>query len=71
MTVDPCYSTLVFNHAATLARDVIEADKLTDGWLQIGPGAGYLREEFEAVGAKFSSGGQHVEALVNDSSGWN
>jgi probable F420-dependent oxidoreductase len=63
LRVGPLVLNAGFYHAATLARDAIEADRLTDGRLQLGLGTGYLRDEFEAVGARFPSGGQRVEGL--------
>ena len=38
-----------FYKPALLARDAAEVDQLSDGRLDLGLGAGYVREEFEAA----------------------
>src|SRR5262249_11894376 len=48
---------------AYLARDVATAYRLTDGRLELGSGAGYAPEEFEAVGRPFGSGGDRLRPL--------
>jgi alkanesulfonate monooxygenase SsuD/methylene tetrahydromethanopterin reductase-like flavin-dependent oxidoreductase (luciferase family) len=51
LRVGPLVLNAGLYHAATLARDVVEADRLTDGRLQLGLGTGYLREEFDSATA--------------------
>ena len=48
---------------AYLARDVAAVHRLTDGRLELGLGAGYVPEEFEAVGRRFGTGGERVRKL--------
>jgi probable F420-dependent oxidoreductase len=48
---------------ALLARDVAGLDLLSDGRLDVGLGAGYVREEFEAAELPFPSAGRRVEYL--------
>jgi probable F420-dependent oxidoreductase len=46
-----------------LARDVADVHRLTDGRLELGLGAGYVPDEFKAVGLPFGSGGERVRKL--------
>ena len=52
-----------FYKPALLARDVAGLDLLSDGRLDVGLGAGYVREEFEAAELPFPSAGRRVEYL--------
>jgi probable F420-dependent oxidoreductase len=52
-----------FYKPALLARDVGGLDMLTDGRFELGLGAGYVREEFEAAELPFPSAGRRVEHL--------
>jgi probable F420-dependent oxidoreductase len=52
-----------FYKPALLARDVASLDLLSDGRLDVGLGAGYVREEFEAAELPFPSAGRRVEYL--------
>ncbi|MBV9088427.1 MAG: TIGR03621 family F420-dependent LLM class oxidoreductase [Mycobacteriaceae bacterium] len=52
-----------FYKPALLARDVGALDMLTDGRFELGLGAGYVREEFEAAELPFLSAGRRVEYL--------
>ncbi|MGX9787964.1 LLM class F420-dependent oxidoreductase [Mycobacterium sp. MMS18-G62] len=52
-----------FYKPALLARDVEAIRDLTDGRFEIGLGAGYVREEFEAAELPFPSARQRVEYL--------
>jgi probable F420-dependent oxidoreductase len=52
-----------FYKPALLARDVKAVDLLSDGRLQVGLGAGYVREEFEAAELPYPSAGRRVEYL--------
>src|SRR5207253_137540 len=46
-----------FRHPVLLAREAALIDLLTDGRLQLGPGAGYMKSEYEHAGAPFARGG--------------
>lgn len=48
---------------AYLARDVADVHRLTDGRLELGLGAGYVPDEFTAVGLPFGTGGERVRKL--------
>ncbi|WP_326837591.1 TIGR03621 family F420-dependent LLM class oxidoreductase [Amycolatopsis rhabdoformis] len=48
---------------AYLARDVADVQRLTDGRLELGLGAGYVPGEFEAVGRPMGSGGERIAKL--------
>ncbi|GFG74808.1 LLM class F420-dependent oxidoreductase [Mycobacterium botniense] len=52
-----------FYKPALLARDIAAADLLSDGRLDVGLGAGYVREEFEAAELPYPSAGRRVEYL--------
>lgn len=52
-----------FYRPALLARDIAGVDALSRGRLEIGLGAGYVAEEFEAVGLPFPSPGARVRHL--------
>ena len=52
-----------FYKPALLARDVAALHKLTDGRVELGLGAGYVREEFEAAELPFPSAGSRVDYL--------
>jgi probable F420-dependent oxidoreductase len=52
-----------FYKPALLARDVEAIHNLTDGRFELGLGAGYVREEFEAAELPFPSARQRVEYL--------
>ena len=52
-----------FYKPALLARDVKAVDLLSDGRLEVGLGAGYVREEFEAAELPYPSAGRRVEYL--------
>lgn len=49
---------------AYLARDVANVQRLTDGRLELGLGAGYVPAEFEAVGLPFGTGGERLGKLA-------
>jgi probable F420-dependent oxidoreductase len=53
-----------FYKPALLARDVAAVDLLSDGRLELGLGAGYVREEFEAAELPYPSAGQRVDYLT-------
>ncbi len=52
-----------FYKPALLARDAAEVDLLSDGRLEVGLGAGYVREEFEAAELAYPSAGRRVDYL--------
>ena len=52
-----------FYSPALLARDAAEVDALSDGRLDLGLGAGYAREEFEAAEIPFPGAGARVAHL--------
>ncbi|WP_433761773.1 TIGR03621 family F420-dependent LLM class oxidoreductase [Nocardia sp. CA-135398] len=61
-------ATLVLNapfyNPTLLAREAATADQFTDGRVELGLGAGYVREEFETAGITFESAGKRVEQLA-------
>lgn len=60
-------TTLVINTAfynpVLLARDVAGTDQLTDGRLELGLGAGYVKAELDAAGLPFERPGKRIEHL--------
>ncbi|HUO38410.1 MAG TPA: TIGR03621 family F420-dependent LLM class oxidoreductase, partial [Mycobacterium sp.] len=54
-----------FYKPALLARDVAGLELLTDGRFELGLGAGYVREEFEAAELPFPSAGRRVDYLAH------
>ena len=48
-----------------LARSVMTVDHLSNGRFQFGIGAGWLREEFEIVGADWERRGQRMEEMLH------
>lgn len=52
-----------FYKPALLARDAAAVDLLSDRRLELGLGAGYVREEFEAAELPYPSAGQRVDYL--------
>ncbi|WP_343601526.1 LLM class F420-dependent oxidoreductase [Mycobacterium sp.] len=52
-----------FYKPALLARDVAAVDLLSDGRLELGLGAGYVREEFDAAELPYPSARQRVDYL--------
>src|SRR5437870_3376573 len=51
-------------HPVLLAREAATMDVLTDGRLELGLGAGYMRIEYEQAGLRFDRGGVRVERLA-------
>ena len=51
-------------HPVLLAREAATMDLLTDGRLELGLGAGYIRVEYDQVGLRFDRGGIRVERLA-------
>jgi probable F420-dependent oxidoreductase len=66
-TERPRLGTLVINtsfyNPALLARAVAGTDQLTDGRLEIGLGAGYVKAEFDDAGLPFASPGKRIDHL--------
>jgi probable F420-dependent oxidoreductase len=51
-------------HPVLLAREAATMDVLTDGRLELGLGAGYMRIEYDQAGLQFDRGGVRVERLA-------
>jgi probable F420-dependent oxidoreductase len=51
-------------HPVLLAREAATMDVLTDGRLELGLGAGYVRLEYEQAGLRFDRGGVRVARLA-------
>jgi probable F420-dependent oxidoreductase len=51
-------------HPVLLAREAATIDMLTDGRLELGLGAGYVRAEYDQAGLRFDRGGIRVERLA-------
>ncbi|MDX6345534.1 MAG: hypothetical protein QOF84_324 [Streptomyces sp.] len=66
-TQQPRVGTFVLNAAfwnpVLLARDVATTDQLTGGRLELGLGAGYVREEFEQAGLDYGTPRSRVDHL--------
>ncbi len=52
-----------FYNPVLLAREVTGTDQFTGGRLELGLGAGYVKEEFEAAGLRFPSARERVDSL--------
>ncbi|WP_215548756.1 TIGR03621 family F420-dependent LLM class oxidoreductase [Amycolatopsis sp. CA-230715] len=52
-----------FFNPTLLARDIVGTDLCTDGRLEIGLGAGYVKAEFDKAGLPFESPGKRVDHL--------
>jgi probable F420-dependent oxidoreductase len=52
-----------FRHPALLARSAASIDLISGGRLDLGFGAGWLREEFDAFGYRFGGVGERFDAL--------
>ncbi len=53
-----------FRHPAVLAKAMATIDVLSGGRLEIGAGAGWLREEYSQTGIPFDSPGVRIERMV-------
>ena len=51
-------------HPVLVAREVAAVDLLTDGRVELGPGAGSIRSEYEQLGLDFDRGAVRVERLT-------
>lgn len=52
-----------FYNPALLARDVSTANQFTEGRLELGIGAGYVKAEFEKAGISWQGAGQRIDHL--------
>ena len=52
-----------FYRPAVLARDVAATDRFVGGRLELGLGAGYVKEEFEAAGLDYGTAGARLDHL--------
>lgn len=53
-----------FRHPAVLAKESATLDLLSDGRLEVGIGAGWLRSEYEATGIPFDRAGVRIDRLA-------
>jgi len=53
-----------FRHPAMLAKEAATLDLLSDGRLEVGIGAGWLRSEYEATGIPFDRAGVRIDRLA-------
>jgi probable F420-dependent oxidoreductase len=53
-----------FHAPPLLARDVAMTDQLTGGRLELGLGAGYIRDDFTAAGLRYPTGPERLQHLV-------
>jgi probable F420-dependent oxidoreductase len=53
-----------FRHPAVLAKETATLDLLSDGRLEVGVGAGWLRSEYEATGIPFDRAGVRIDRLA-------
>ncbi|MFC0106591.1 TIGR03621 family F420-dependent LLM class oxidoreductase [Kibdelosporangium aridum] len=69
VTTRPRLGTFVLNagfwNPTLLARDAFAVNTYTDGRLELGLGAGYVREEFEEAGLGWPSAGERVTHLID------
>jgi probable F420-dependent oxidoreductase len=53
-----------YRHPAVLAKEAATLDLLSDGRLELGLGAGWLRAEYEAIGLTFDRPGVRIDRLA-------
>jgi probable F420-dependent oxidoreductase len=53
-----------FRHPAVLAKALATVDVLSEGRLEIGIGAGWLKEEYDQAGIPFDSAGVRIDRMV-------
>jgi probable F420-dependent oxidoreductase len=54
---------VAYHHPVVLAKEAASLDMLSDGRLELGLGAGWLSDEFEAMGIPFDSAGARIDRL--------
>lgn len=54
-----------YHNPLVLIKSAMTIDMLSDGRLEFGLGAGWLREEYEAVGLRFDPPGQRIDRLAD------
>ncbi|UGT62349.1 TIGR03621 family F420-dependent LLM class oxidoreductase [Nocardia asteroides] len=68
VTETPRLTTFVLNtpfyNPVLLAREIATVDGITGGRLELGVGAGYVREEFDAAAIPFGTGGARIAQLA-------
>lgn len=52
-----------FRHPAVLAKDAATIDVLSKGRLELGLGAGWIKDEFESAGIEYETPGRRIEKL--------
>lgn len=52
-----------FYNPALLARDIAATDQFVEGRLELGLGAGYVKDEFDAAGLPFPGAGERIDLL--------
>lgn len=55
---------LPLRHPINVARSVVTLDRVSGGRVNFGIGVGWMREEFEAVGQKFSTRGRRTDEII-------
>lgn len=63
MRLGTCVLNTAFYNPVLLTRDIAQANLLCDGRLEVGLGAGYVKEEFEAAGIPMPSGRARIDHL--------
>jgi len=53
-----------FRHPVLIAREAATLDRLSDGRLELGVGAGHMRSEYDQAGLSFGPGGTRVDRLT-------
>jgi probable F420-dependent oxidoreductase len=53
-----------FRHPVLVAREAATVDRLTDGRLQLGLGAGHMKSEYDEAGLAYDAGATRVERLA-------
>jgi probable F420-dependent oxidoreductase len=64
LRVGPAVFDNDFRHPAVLAKETATLDVLSDGRLEMGIGAGWLKDEYERTGIPFENAGTRVDRLI-------